>query len=117
MHFGDFHVKHGSHQITSDRSLEEQAEDVETAKADGIIITGLKTGTPPSIDDIAKIKDVVNIPLLIGSGFSYENADTLLPALDGAIMGSSLKVDGKLANPVDPERVKRFMDKIRKIQA
>ena len=116
MIFGDFHVKHGSHEITSDRSLEEQAEDVETAKADGIIITGLKTGNAPSLADIGRIRNVVQIPLLIGSGFSAENAGELLPALDGAIVGSSLKVDGKLENPIDLERVKIFMDRIRAIR-
>jgi predicted TIM-barrel enzyme len=31
---------------------------------------------------------------------------------DGVIIGSSLKVDGKTFNPVDPNRVKLFMDKV-----
>jgi len=113
---GDFHVKHGSHQITTDRSLEEQAEDVETALADGLIITGLKSGSPPSVEDVKRIKGCVSIPLFIGSGFSYENAEILLPFLDGIIVGSALKKNGIIENSVDQERVSRFMSHIRELR-
>jgi membrane complex biogenesis BtpA family protein len=116
MIFGDFHVKHGSHQILSDRSLFEQAEDVVTALGDAVIVTGLKTGRPPDKDDIADIGKAVSVPVLIGSGLSYENLDQLLPLSDGAIVGSSFKVDGVLANPVDKKRVRKFMDKAKRIR-
>ncbi len=32
---------------------------------------------------------------------------------DGAIVGTSLKRDGRLANPVDPDRVRRFVEALR----
>jgi membrane complex biogenesis BtpA family protein len=113
MVFGDFHVKHGSHQILSDRSLLEQAEDVVTALGDALIVTGLATGKAPDKDDIASLREVVSIPVLIGSGLSYENLDQLLPLADGAIVGSSFKADGVLANPVDRKRVVSFMEKVK----
>jgi membrane complex biogenesis BtpA family protein len=116
MIFGDFHVKHGSHQILADRSLFEQAEDVVTALGDAVIVTGLKTGRPPDKDDIAGIRGTVPVPVLIGSGLSYENLDQLLPLSDGAIVGSSFKVDNVLANPVDKKKVASFMAKVKRIR-
>jgi membrane complex biogenesis BtpA family protein len=111
MIFGDFHVKHGSHQIISDRSLQEQAEDVQTALGDAVIVTGLKTGSPPDRQDIEMVRGSVELPILIGSGLSLNNMEDLLPMIDGAIIGSYFKKDGKLSNPVDADRVSRFMEK------
>jgi membrane complex biogenesis BtpA family protein len=111
MIFGDFHVKHGSHQIIADRSLQEQAEDVQTALGDAVIVTGLKTGSPPDRQDIELIRGSVELPILIGSGLSLNNMEDLLPMIDGAIIGSYFKKDGKLSNPVDADRVSRFMEK------
>jgi predicted TIM-barrel enzyme len=51
----------------------------------------------------------VRIPLLIGSGLSRDTLEELFPLVDGAIVGSTFKVDGKLKNPVDVKRVKEFM--------
>jgi len=116
MVFGDFHVKHGSHQITSDRSIAEQAEDVETSLGDAVIVTGIKTGTPPNKNDIAMIRKSVSLPVLIGSGLSIENLAELLPLVDGAVAGSSFKEGGVLSNPVDRKRVKAFMEKVRGIR-
>lgn len=117
MIFGDFHVKHGSHQITSDRSLEEQAQDVQTARADGVIVTGLRTGTPPNKQDIERIRSAVRLPILIGSGLSTENVAELLPLVNGAIVGSYFKTDLELAKPVDVRRVQIFMDKVKTLRS
>jgi len=113
MIFGDFHVKHGSHAITADRSLEEQAEDVQMALADAVIVTGGATGTAPTPAEIEKIRKVVHIPVLIGSGLSASNLDRLLPLIDGAIVGTSFKVDGHLENPIEVARVRSLMEKVR----
>ena len=68
---------------------------METSMGDALIVTGLKTGTAPSIEDIEPIRNAVSIPILIGSGLSYNNLEILLPAVNGAIVGSSFKKDGK----------------------
>ena len=51
--------------------------------------------------------------LLVGSGVDDGNAARLLAQADGAIIGTHLKRDGVIANPIDPERVKRMADVIR----
>ncbi|MFA4820495.1 MAG: BtpA/SgcQ family protein [Candidatus Aenigmatarchaeota archaeon] len=35
---------------------------------------------------------------------------------DGAIIGTGLKIDGVTENPVDQERVKRFMEAVYKLR-
>lgn len=116
MIFGDFHVKHGSHQLIADRSVIEQAEDVEDGGADAVIITGTKTGSAPVPEDVEMIRSAVSVPILIGSGLSAENAEQLVPVIDGAIVGSSFKVDGKIENDTDPRRVRVFMEKVRQLR-
>ena len=44
--------------------------------------------------------------LLVGSGVDANNAAQFLTHADGAIIGTSLKQDGRIANPIDPERVR-----------
>jgi len=116
MIFGDFHVKHGSHFILNDRTLEEQAKDVETAGGDGLIVTGTETGKAPDAKDIQLAQSAVGLPVLIGSGLSLENVNVLLPLLDGAIAGSYFKKDGRLKNDIDAQRVKDFMAAVRTIR-
>ena len=116
MVFGDFHVKHGSHHLISDRSTIEQAEDVQTALGDGVIVTGIKTGVAPQRDDIVSIRDAVSIPILIGSGLGVNNLPDILPLTDGAVVGSSFKEGGVLSNPVDKQKVKVFMQKVKEIR-
>jgi predicted TIM-barrel enzyme len=45
----------------------------------------------------------------MGSGTTAENISDFLRFADGAIVGSSLKVDGLAENPVDLDRVRRYM--------
>jgi len=115
MIFGDFHVKHGSHSVIADRTLEEQAEDVAESGAEVLIITGTKTGSAPTKEEIMQIKRKIQQPVFIGSGFTLDNADALMPILDGAIVGTYLKHEGKIENTVDTDRVKNLMEKIRSI--
>ncbi len=49
------------------------------------------------------------MPVLLNTGARAENIANFLQVADGAIVGSSLKVDGYTWNPVDPDRAKAFM--------
>lgn len=114
--FGDFHVKHGSHQLVVEKSLTEQAHDVVAALADGIIITGTETGRPPLYEEIVAIRKAVSVPLMIGSGLTLQNVEKIVPLVDGAIVGSYFKADGVLSNSVDVLRVKSFMQVVRAVR-
>lgn len=61
------------------------------------------------------VSQSVKIPVLIGSGVTYDNVEHYLNA-NGMIIGSHFKYGGHWANKVDPDRVKRFMEKIQKLR-
>ncbi len=74
--------------------------------ADGLIVTGPVTGQPAVPDDVATVRRAVpDRPLLVGSGVDAHNAARFLPGADGAIVGTSLKEGGIIANPIDLARV------------
>lgn len=60
---------------------------------------------------VREVSQSVSIPVLIGSGVTYDNIECYMDA-NGMIIGSHFKEGGHWANAVDPERVKRFMGKI-----
>jgi len=103
--FADVHVKHGSHAIVGDRPVSEQASDVEFYDADVTIASGNRTGDAVPEEEIRSIRSGTGLPVIAGSGITVANAATILPLLDGAIVGSSLKVGGVWWNCVELERV------------
>lgn len=112
----DVNVKHGSHFIVSDRSITERARDAELEGADAVIITGWETGAPPDVELTHAVKETVAVPVLLGSGVNEENVTELLAVADGAIVGSYFKVGSNWRNPVDGDRVKRFMKRVRSLR-
>lgn len=90
-------------------------ETIERGLADGIILSGWATGSPPSLEDLELATAAANgTPVFIGSGANWENIPTLIQAADGAIVSSSLKRHGKIDQPIDPIRVSQFVDAMRR---
>lgn len=107
--FADAHVKHGSHSIVADRSIPELTRDLAFFDADCVIATGQRTGHAASLDEIDEIASASHLPVLVGSGVTEDNILAILARTNGVIVASSLKVDGVWWNPVEPDRVKRFV--------
>jgi len=103
--FADVHVKHAV--PLGDWSLEDAAHDtLERGLADALIISGEGTGRAADINDVEKVRRACpDAKILLGSGVNAANAKDFLRVADGVIVGSSLKRDGKLHNPVDAKRV------------
>ncbi len=114
--FADVHVKHGSHAIVGDRPVSQQAADVEFYDADVAIATGNRTGESVPESEISGIREGTRLPIIAGSGVSPANAAEILGALDGAIIGSSLKVDGVWWNPVELERVRALVERVKPLR-
>ena len=77
--------------------------------ADGLIVTGPVTGQPAVAAEVAAARQAVpDRLLLVGSGVTAANAAQFLPYADGVIVGTSLKKDGIIANPIDPARVREM---------
>lgn len=108
----DVNVKHGSHYIIHDRSVREQAMDVEAQDGDAVIVTGFDTGMPPTVERIDECRSGVHLPILLGSGLTRENVRQLLSHADGAIVGSYFKEDGNWKNAIDPERTRAFIKEV-----
>jgi len=110
--FTDIKKKHSSHSITADVDITETAKAAQFFLSDGIIITGSSTGYEADIDEVKKVKDEINIPVIIGSGITAENIKKYLSFADAFIVGSYLKKEGNWMNEVDAERVKEFMKNV-----
>ena len=105
----DVDVKHSA--PLAARPIEiEAAELIHRGGADGLIVSGLATGQPPSAKEVQAVKAAAGeVPVLLGSGVTTDNAAGLAAWADGYIVGTAFKKDGRIANPVDAARVKGFM--------
>ncbi|KAL2088860.1 hypothetical protein ACEWY4_015759 [Coilia grayii] len=109
--FTDIKKKHSSHSITADVSIVETAKAAEFFLSDGLIVTGTATGAEADPAELREVAQAVSIPVLIGSGVTQGNVQHYLDA-NAMIIGSHFKRGGYWANALDPERVKRFMEKV-----
>jgi hypothetical protein len=108
----DIKKKHSSHAITADVSIEETAHAAEFFLSDGLIVTGVATGTEASLEELEQVKAAVEIPVLVGSGITYDNVERYLAVADALIIGSYFKYRGYWSETVEFERVKMFMEKV-----
>jgi membrane complex biogenesis BtpA family protein len=108
----DVHIKHAA--PLAPRPVEHSAFDAATSgMADGLVVTGQRTGLATNLDDVIAVKRTVpDKLLLVGSGTNIDNVTEILQHADGAIVGTYFKVDGVIENPVDENRVRRFMERV-----
>ncbi|HCF59103.1 MAG TPA: phosphorybosylanthranilate isomerase [Myxococcales bacterium] len=113
--WADIRKKHAAHAVTADLSLAEIAKGTVFCGADALIVTGLATGCPAELDDVRAAREAVpNTPILVGSGVDPDQCAALAPLCDGLIVGTWIKHDGDWRNPVDPARVARLREALRR---
>lgn len=106
----DVLVKHAQPLSASDLTYAVR-ETIERGLADAVILSGVATGDPPSLEDLRLAKAAAgNIPTIVGSGASFKNISNLIQFADGVIVSSSLKRQGKIENSIDPIRVSQFVE-------
>lgn len=82
---------------------------------DAVLVSGQITGEAAALSDLEAVKKVLpTTPVLANTGVKHVTVADVLKVADGCIVGSALKVDGDTWNPVDPDRAKDFMDRVRK---
>lgn len=100
------------------RTMAERAHSVMVScLPDVLLVSGPMAGSEPEFSYVEEIKEAVgNIPVFLNTGAKIDNIAQFLTVADGVIVGSGLKVDGYTWNPIDPDRVKRFMDEVVKVR-
>jgi membrane complex biogenesis BtpA family protein len=107
--FADVGVKHAA--ALADRGLATETKDLaERGLVDAIIVSGELTGAETKTEDIDIVRQNTNLPIVIGSGATPENLHKVYSKVDGIIVGSYFKKDGKGNNLVEEARVKVFSD-------
>ncbi|MEL6157886.1 MAG: BtpA/SgcQ family protein [Cyanobacteria bacterium J06623_5] len=105
----DVLVKHAQPLGTQSMTTAVQ-ETIHRGLADGIIISGGATGSPPTVDDLQRAKAAAGkTPLFIGSGANWDNIPRLIQSADGVIVSSALKRKGQIELPIDPIRTRQFV--------
>ncbi len=112
--FADVHVKHAV--PLGNWTIEDAARDtVERGLADALIVSGAGTGLAAELADLERVRRTAPAAkVLLGSGVTVENVRDYMAAADGFIVGSSLKVGGRVANAVDVKRVAALVREIAK---
>jgi len=113
----DAQVKHAT--PLSRESLAEAVADIaHRSLADAVIVSGRATGSPPTPEAVAQAALAAgSVPVLLGSGLTQENARELLEHASGAIVGTSLKRGGDVAERVDLARVKKLAALFRSLRS
>ncbi|HEU4784237.1 MAG TPA: BtpA/SgcQ family protein, partial [Ktedonobacterales bacterium] len=100
------------------RSVAERARVAEFFGADALLISGQMAGASADLANIREAKEAApKTPVLANTGVNETNIERLLDVADGAIVGTTFKVDGYIWNPVDPERARRLVERVRAVRA
>ena len=107
--FADIQVKH-THMVLPSVTIEDSARTAMECGADAIIVTGTHVGAETPMEIIKRVKAIANIPVIIGSGVKISNIKSHLDLADGAIVGSSMKEDGLINNPISFNLTKALVE-------
>lgn len=81
---------------------------------DGFAVPGATAGQSADMSLLHQLRKAMPDMVLVAStGVKYETVDDIFSICDGAFIATSLKKDGIFENPVDKDRVKRFMEKLK----
>ena len=74
---------------------------IERAGADAVVVSGVGTGSPADLEQLASVAALSHLPVFVGSGVTRANVNAMLGIADGAIVGTAIKVGGVSTGPVD----------------
>jgi membrane complex biogenesis BtpA family protein len=83
-------------------------------RPDALCVSGLTAGAETDAQVLKQVKDTVpDTVVFANTGVRLTNVEDQLKFADGAVVGTTFKIDGKFENHVDQARVKEFMDKVK----
>lgn len=112
--FTDIQVKYAT-MVDTSISITQSAVTALSKGSYGVIVSGAQSGTSPDADRVRHAKiGAPDSDVIIGSGFSYQNAPVLLQHADGIIVGTSISV--QTGGPLVPEKVAQLMSVVKAIR-
>lgn len=104
----DVFVKHASPPPGS--TLESAARDLAArGGANAVVVSGTGTGVPADPDRVRRVASVTGLPVFVGSGVDAATVGGLLTDAYGVIVGTSLKRDRTIEDPIDPDLAAGFV--------
>ncbi len=106
---GDIHVKHAY--PLYNLPIELASRDLaERGGADAVIVSGQRSDIPPSLETVKKVKEAVNLPVMVGSGIMLSNFKEYCRVADGLIIGEKdFKEGGVVGGPSNKEAYARLV--------
>jgi len=84
---------------------------------DALCVSGLTAGAEASAQTLQVVKEAVpDTPVFANTGVRVDNVTRQLSVADGAVIGTAFKKDGNTWNPVEYQRVKAIMDKVKELR-
>lgn len=102
-----------------DRSIYDIARGaIKFGLADAVCLAGTTAGSEIDVSEIRQARDAAagKTPVVIGTGVSVKNIDTMFELGDAFIVGTSLKEDGDTFKPIDPASARSFMNKFNSLR-
>jgi len=107
----DISVKHAA--PLAHRGVVQEARDaVERGLVDALVFSGTVTGQPPALDEVRRVREQLGeqIDIICGSGVSLENVSEYSQLFDAIIVGTALKLEERIRNPVSRDKALRFVE-------
>jgi len=103
----------------ADRDIAQIAKTtVFNCKADALCVSGLTAGEETDNQILKNVKDIVpGTVVFANTGCRENNIEKQLSVADGAVVGTTFKINGVFENAVDKERVLHFMDKVKNFRS
>ncbi len=84
---------------------------------DALCVSGLTAGAKTDVQTLKRVKEAVpETVVFANTGVRPENVAQQLRIADGAVVGTTFKINGVFENHVDADRVRSFMEKVKAIR-
>jgi membrane complex biogenesis BtpA family protein len=85
--------------------------------ADALCVSGAMTGSSVDAGQLRAVREALpDTVVFANTGVNEATVEEILSVADGAVVGTSLKVDGITWNPVDAARARRFMERVNEVR-
>lgn len=113
-----FNIVPEAAQYLTDRSIESIAKTtVFNCRPDVLCVSGATAGSATNPETLKRAKSVVpDTPVFANTGCRVNTIEGILQIADGAVVGTTFKIDGKFENLTDEVRVKEFMDIVKEFR-